>query len=128
MPWRLVNRHGVHAFKKVDRFIHELDLVKLTKEIIALARKVWDKVVGDGRVFMLITLTFAVMGDGHPFYPDAFIESDRVNFVIRNLQIYDIKDIDREVAALIREIYEIDIQVSPLYLEHYEVSKSAPND
>jgi hypothetical protein len=126
--WKLINRHGVHMFKVVAEFVSDLDMKKMGNEISRLAKEVWKRLATrDNRAFMLITLTFAVMGDGHPFYPDAFIEGDSINFVIRNLQIYNEKSIERDVASLMREIYEIDAEVTPLFLEHYEISKSTPN-
>lgn len=126
--WKLVNRHGVHVFRRVNEFVSDLDLKKVGSEIARLALEVWKRLATkDSRAFMLITLTFSVMGDGHPFYPDAFVEGDSVNFVIKNLQIYNDRSIDRDVRALMRDIYEIDSEVTPLYLEHYEISKSTPN-
>lgn len=124
--WSLINRQGVHVFRKVQKFVHELELDKIAEKIISDTQRVWEKLPGDDRAFLTVRMTFSVMGDGNPFYPDAFIDGDSVNFITRNIQIYDISEIEQEVRSIMQEIYMVDLEETMLFFEHYEIIKSIP--
>lgn len=123
--WKLINRQGIHVYKKVENFIHNIDLVRLGSELISVARKVWLSLEGPLQL-MTIRFVFAGMGSGNPFYPDAFVEGDTVNFFFRNLRIYDPSEIIPLVQELLNEIYMVDAEYTMLFLEYVEVVKSIP--
>jgi len=123
--WKLMNRRGIHVYRKVEKFVHEIDLNKLGDQVVTLARRVWARLPGDNPI-MTVKFTFAAMGDGNPFYPDGFIEGNDVNFFSRKVAIYYEWEIERLIRSLLREIWEVDAEQAMLFLEYYEIVKSLP--
>ncbi len=124
--WALYSRNGIHTFRKVEKFVHELDLGKLGEVIIALCRKMWDLLHGKGEL-MSVRFTFSILGVGNPFYPEGFHEENRVTFPSRQPQVSTKEEIVREIMAIMEEIYYVDTNITPLFLEYYEVIKSVQN-
>lgn len=121
--WRLIYREGVSVYKQIEKFVRDIDLDSLGTRLIQTAKKVWTMVVTTSSTLMTIRLVMAVMGEGNPFYPDAFIQGKKVNFVTRNLKIVNEYDIEADVRALMEEVYVVDNE-NPLFLEYAQVTKS----
>lgn len=121
--WRLIYREGVSVYKKIEKFVRDVDLDKLGTQVIETAKKIWTSVVTTNSTLMTIRLVMSVMGEGNPFYPDAFIAGNKVNFVTRNLKIVNEYDIEADVRALMEEVYVVDNE-NPLFLEYTQTTKS----
>lgn len=124
--WRLIYRHGVSVYRQIEKFVRDTDLDKLGTEVVTQAKKLWVKLVTTTSTLMTIRFVIAVMGEGNPFYPDAFIQSNRVNFVTRTLKIVNEYDIESDVRAVMEEIYVVDNE-NPLFFEYIQVTKSNNN-
>lgn len=124
--WRLIYRHGISVYRQIEKFARDTDLDKLGTEIVTLSKKLWVKLVTTTSTLMTIRFVMAVMGEGNPFYPDAFIQGNRVNFVTRTLKVVNEYDIEPDVRAVMEEIYVVDNE-NPLFFEYIQVTKSNNN-
>lgn len=124
--WKLIHRHGISVYKKIEKFVRDVDLDKLGTSIIDTAKKVWIKLVTTTSTMMTIRIVMAVMGEGNPFYPDAFIQGNKVNFIMRTIKIVNQYDIEPDVRSVMEEIYVVDNE-NPLFLEYVQTTKSNNN-
>jgi len=130
-PWgrpkyvELTNRRVFRVFKKVEKFSHLLNMGKMGNEIIEGARRMWPKISGRNE-YMTIRFTFSALGTGNPFYPEAwFPDKENFGFFTRSTDvIYDVREIDFRVRAILNEVWDVTKEIGPLHLEHYEIIKS----
>jgi hypothetical protein len=126
--WSLINRYGVRVYVKVQQFVQLLNLTAVGNTIIDWARKIWKTIKGKGE-YMTIRLTFSAQGQGNPFYAEAWVPDEtKFSFFTRNTdQIVDIREIDYQVRALLKDVFEVSNDIL-LFFEHFEVIKSLPKE
>jgi hypothetical protein len=130
-PWgrpkyvELSHRRVWRVFKKVEKFSHLLNMGKIGNEIIEGARRMWPKITGRNE-YMTIRFTFSALGTGNPFYPEAwFPDKENFGFFTRSTDvIYDVREIDFRVRAILNEVWDVTKEIGLLFMEHYEIVKS----
>jgi hypothetical protein len=128
--WILTFRRGVRLYEKVREFVPLLNLTAVGNKVIRDARKLWRLARGDGEM-MTVRFTFSAQGSGNPFYSEAFEpDKNEFTFFTRNTdQIFDPRNIDRAVRAILKEAWDLaEGEDILLYLEHYEIIKSIPRE